>query len=209
LNEAIKEINKVGLFTLKAVKEGDADKYKAETSAGGHIWYDYLQRLSVAKVEGPEAVSRLEATYDYLCDPHNKPNSKSDKNTVSWWGVMNTRWNHSAPERKDVIDNDWIVGKAGIPAEELIGYRTQLEDLGVYSQGIIDAILRVVKSTETAEQGRELFEVLMDQSATSKGAVEVVKVYEGHTKDALKHAKELKKAEEQEARERASAAQLG
>ena len=122
---------------------------------------------------------------------------------------MNDRWDEFASERKDVIDNDWIVGKAGIPAEEMIGYRTDLEYLGLYPQSIIDAILRVVKSKETAKEARELFKSLMIQSATSKGAVEVVKVYENHTKEALKYEKELKKAEEQEERERADAAEPG
>lgn len=209
LNEAIKDINKVGLFTLKAVEERDADRYKTETSAGGHVWYDYLQRRNLARAEGLETVEMLGATYDFLCDPRNKPNSKSDRNTVSWWKVMNDRWDQFASERKDVIDNDWIVGKAGIPAEEIIGYRTDLEYLGLYPQSIIDAILRVIKSKETAQEARELFKLLIIQSATSKGAVEVIKVHENFTKEALKYEKELKKAEEQEKKERANAAEPG
>lgn len=209
LNEAIKDINKVGLFTLEAVEEGDADGYKTETSAGGHVWYDYLQGRNLARAEGLETVEMLGATYDFLCDPRNKPNPKSDRNTVAWWKVMNDRWDQFASERKNVIDNDWIVGKAGIPAEEMTGYRTDLEYLGLYPQSIIDAILRVVKSKETAQEARELFKLLIIQSATSKGAVEVVKVYENFTKEALKYEKELKKAEEQEKNERANAAEPG
>ncbi|RZM27614.1 MAG: hypothetical protein EOO88_12235, partial [Pedobacter sp.] len=41
------------MFTLEAVEEGDADGYKTETSAGGHVWYDYLQRRNLARAEGP------------------------------------------------------------------------------------------------------------------------------------------------------------
>jgi hypothetical protein len=176
-------------------------------SPDGHIWYEYQAKLDKATEEGPEKVAQVEALYDYFCDPYNiaDPTStdRMEIQKAAWYEANMKKW-HSLTTHKTVAENDYIPGKSGIPCQEFMKYRKQLNALEDYPQNVIEAILRDVKDSSTAQEGRDLFKSILDQSQGTKGKIKVMKSYEGKTKEALAYAKGVKAAEERAAKRAAA-----
>jgi hypothetical protein len=211
LRAGIAELKKESGNTISVKIPADQEhRCKCDTcSPDGYIWYEYVSKLDQAMEEGPEKVAQVEALYDYFCDPYNIADPTSTDPTeiqkASWYQVNMKKW-HSLTTHKTVAENDYIPGKSGIPYQEFIKYRKQLNALEDYPQNVIEAILRDVKDASTAQEGRDLFKSIMDQSNETKGKIKVMKSYEGKTEDALAYAKRVKAAEEEAAKRAAAEA---
>ena len=180
-------------------------------SPDGYIWYEYEAKLDKAREQGPEKVAQVEALYDYFCDPFNiadpTSNDPTEKQKATWYEANMKKW-HALTRHMTVAENDYITGKAGIPYQEFIKYRKQLNALEDYPQNVVEAILRDIKHSPTAQEGRDLFKSILDQSQGTQGRIKVMKSFEGKTKEAMEYAKRVKAAEDRAAKRATEAAEV-
>jgi hypothetical protein len=179
------------------VPEGEEDKFKCDKCAlNGSIWYEYPRRLAAAESEGPEAVSALEALYDFLCDPYNKPiPGRKNAQKQNWWTQSSAQW---WSEHINVSDNEYIVGKAGLPALEMVDYKKKLSSIG-YPNETFNVILSEIKNAPTAEEGRAIFKQVYQPGQSTSRSHEVIKMYEEKTAEHKAYLARVKLAEELEA----------
>ena len=172
----------------------------------GEPWYDYLQKIQAAKLEGPEEISRVETLYDYLNDPFNRPAPKESSQKSQWWRIKEREWDQIDLLHTRFEDNDWYPGTAGIPVQEIAEYRLKLDQAGMLSNGIKNAIISAVKNHSNADQGRALIPPILSK-ITGEGSLkrsdEVVKEWQPKTRDAMAHAEEEKAYKEARAAEKA------
>jgi len=211
LKAAVRKLNTEFRIRPNIQITDDEEKYQAECSPLGDIWYHSLQKMELAKRMGPEKLLEMEAVYDYLCDPQNEPNEKSDSQTRHRWRCMETKWLDPELEvlRKDEADNDMLEGSAHVPAMDIVDWRRQLDGVDVYPEPIKDAILGKLKNASSEKDARRSFKAVMKASETRQGQKDIIRDFEEHTREAKMFAKQLKAAEEQEAKEGAKAAKSG
>jgi hypothetical protein len=167
----------------------------------GEPWYDYHQKIQAAKLEGPEEVSKVETLYDYLNDPFNRPQPKDQSQKAQWWKLKEGEWNRIDLLHTKVEDNDWYPGTAGIPVEEIAGYRLKLDSLGDLDVETKNAMIQTIKNHSNADQGRALLQPILDKCSTRQGTIDVIKEWEPKTKSAIEYAEKVKEAEEERAAE--------
>ena len=215
---------KAAMAKLKATSKGTVsiklgmETQDVKTTPHGEPWYDYPQKIQAAKLEGPEEVSKVETLYDFLNDPYNKPKEGESGQKVQWWRLKEGEWDRIDLLHTRLEDNDWYPGTAGIPVDEIAEYRLKLNQAGILSNEIKNAIIFGVKNHSNADQGRALIPPILEKissTASAKMSDDVVKEWNPKTKTAMaaveinkayEEAKAAEKAEEEKEAARTAAA---
>ena len=172
----------------------------------GEPWYDYQQKIQAATLEGPDEVSRVETLYDYLNDPNNVPKKGEKSQKAQWWTMKETEWGRINLLDLKLEDNEWYPGTAGIPVEEIAGYRLKLESLGEFDRETKNAIIRTIKDSPNADQGRALWQSISEKFFTRQGRIDLMKEWDSKTKSGMAYAEKVKAAEAKAAAAAAAAA---
>jgi hypothetical protein len=201
---------KAAMAKLKVASKGTVsiklgmETQDVKSTPHGEPWYDYLQKIQAAKPEGPEEISKVETLYDFLNDPYNKPKEGESGQKVQWWRLKEGEWDRIDLLHTRFEDNDWYPGTAGIPVDEIAGYRMKLDSLGDLDMETKNAIIKEIKNHPIADQGRALFQPILDKCSTRQGKIDVIKEWQPKTRSGIAYAEKVKAAEEAAAAERAA-----
>jgi hypothetical protein len=203
---------KAAMAKLKATSKGTVsiklgmETQDVKSTPHGEPWYDYLQKIQAAKLEGPEEISKVETLYDYLNDPYNKPKEGESGQKVQWWRLKEGEWDRIDLLHTRFEDNDWYPGTAGIPVDEIAEYRLKLNQAGRLDNETKNAIICAVKNHSNADQGRALIRPILEKvtsTASTKTIHEVGDEWAPKTKSAIEAAEKNKAYEEAKAAEKA------
>jgi hypothetical protein len=185
INAAVPNLNLV-------VTDNEGDYKGKRDRLGGNVNDYYERELEAKRIDGEEAVPKLEAAYDILCDPYS-----SDKYKNKVWEI----W-----DNYDKLEPEYGIleaGKAGLSYEIIKEYRDKIVSLG-YPPDINDAMVYMIKSESTPEAAKQRFDYIMSHSSSTNQKHEVIKLYRDHTPANKRYREENEEADKVEAARKAA-----